>query len=418
MQNTKISGQPVICQLLSYIPKDLLQHAVDLHQSDRYYKTMTTFRQLVFIFYGVVSRINSLNSLCKSLLFLRNKLIYLGIKQLPAVSTLSDANQNRHSEVFGTIYHLLADHYKNYLNNSYLSMFVNGEIDPKKVKLFDSTTIRFFLELYTAAGPARLDGKRKGGLKAHTVMSLDRYAPELVWMSPSSASDNRFLGQLQLLPGYTYVFDKGYHNYTLFKQWTDKGIFFVTRIRETAQYKVIESRHIDFYDFMGGGVICEQVVSLYKGHKEGFMEARLITYKDPVSGKLLRFLTNHFEYQAQTIVALYKNRWLMETFFKQLKQSFELSTFYSDSKQGVKTQIWICFIAQLIYTVIHKQVKECEFFATLVSMSAANLGSYQCFVTIIRTGRLNAEQRSIDLIQLSLFDIQRRGLFENAKNSP
>ena len=418
MQSTKKSGQPVICQLLSYLAKELLQQAIDQHKSDRYYKTMSTFRQLVFIFYGVVSRINSLNSLCKSLLFLKNKLMYLGIKQLPAVSTLSDANQNRHSDVFGTIYHLLADHYKGYLNNSYLSMFVNGEIDPKKVKLFDSTTIRLFLELYTAAGPARLDGKRKGGLKAHTVMSLDRYAPELVWMSPSSASDNCFLGQLTLVPGYTYVFDKGYHNYTLFKEWTDRGIFFVTRIREVARYKIITSAHIDFYDFMGGGMICDQVVSLYKGHREDFMKARLITYKDPVSGKLLRFLTNHFDYQAQTIVALYKNRWLMETFFKQLKQNFELSTFYSDSKQGVKTQIWICFIAQLIFTVIHKQVKECELFATLISMSAANLGSYQCFVTIIKSDRLNAEQRRIDIMQLSLFDSQRKGLFEEVNNSP
>lgn len=132
MQPTKNSGQPLISQLFSYIPKEIINKAVELHQSDYYYKTMTTLRQLVFMFYGVISKIDSLNSLCKSLLFLENKLCYLGIRDLPATSTLSDANRKRNSDVFGTLYHMLVDHYKHYLSGSYLSMFINGEADPKR----------------------------------------------------------------------------------------------------------------------------------------------------------------------------------------------------------------------------------------------------------------------------------------------
>lgn len=418
MQAIKNSGQPVICQLLSYIPPNILQKAVDCHQSDRYYKTMTTYRQLVFILYGVVSRINSLNSLCKSLLFLRNKLIYLGIKSLPAVSTLSDANKNRSSEVFGTLYHLLVEHYRKYLSGSYLSMFVNREVDPGKVKIFDSTTIKLFTEIFTAAGPSCMNGKRKGGIKAHAVVSLDRYVPDLIWMSPSSYNDNSFLGQLQLIPGFTYVFDKGYMNYQLFKQWTADKIFFVTRIKETAQYTVLNTFHTEVHEFLGGGVICDQVISLHKTHKKNFLKVRLVTYRDPVSGKLLKFLSNQFDFEAQTIVALYKNRWLIETFFKQLKQNFELSTFYSDSRHGIKTQIWICLIAQLIFTVIHKQVKECELFTTLVSVSAANLGSYQSLIGTLKSKRLNAQERNIDIMQLYLFDTKAGGLFQVNQNSP
>lgn len=418
MQSSNNSGQPVICQILSFIPKDILQKAIDEHQSDRYYKTMTTYRQLVFILYGVISRINSLNSLCKSLLFLDNKLTYLGIKSLPAASTLSDANINRNSDVFGTLYHLLANHYKKYLSHSFLSLFVNGEVDPKKVKLFDSTTIKLFTEIFTGAGPSKLGGKRKGGLKAHTVMSLDQYTPELVWMSPASYNDNHFLGQLKFTPGNTYVFDKGYLNYQLFKEWTADSIYFVTRIKETAQFNVISTIHSQLHDFLGGGVITDQIISLHKGTRQDFLKGRLITYKDPVSGKILRFLTNHFEYQDQTIVSLYKNRWLMETFFKQLKQNFELATFYSDSRHGVKTQIWVCLIAQLIFTVIHKQVKETELFTTIVSMSAANLGSYKCLISTIKSKRLNAQERNIEIIQLGLFELNRRVLLGNTTNSP
>ena len=108
----------------------------------------------------------------------------------------------------------------------------------------------------------------------------------------------------------------------------------------------------------------------------------------------------------------------METFFKQLKQNFELTSFYSDSKQGVKTQLWICFIAQLLFTVIHKQVRECELFTTLVTMASANLGSYKSLINTVRCKRLNHKQRQIDTVQLSVFDSNLRGLFEEAKNSP
>ncbi|MEL6560859.1 MAG: DUF4372 domain-containing protein [Bacteroidota bacterium] len=115
VKNSYLSGQPILCQLLSYLPKDLVSQSVSEHQSDRYYKTMTTYKQLVFLFYGVVSRCKSLNNLCKNLLLLDNKLSYLGIDKLPAVSTLSDANINRCSDVFATLYGKLYNQYRSTL---------------------------------------------------------------------------------------------------------------------------------------------------------------------------------------------------------------------------------------------------------------------------------------------------------------
>ena len=103
-KDINLAGQPVICQLLSFIPMELVNQAVGQHSSDKGYTEMITFRHLVFILYGVIARCHSLNHLCKSLLFLENKLSYVGITNLPAKSTLSDANKNRDSDVFGTLY--------------------------------------------------------------------------------------------------------------------------------------------------------------------------------------------------------------------------------------------------------------------------------------------------------------------------
>jgi hypothetical protein len=118
MKTTKLSGQPIICQLLSFIPKELVQKSVSKFASDKYYKTMSTYKQFVFMLYGIISKSGSLNSLCKCLLFLEGKLCYLGIDKLPAVSTLSDANCNRDSEVFADLYYNLLDYYKDALQGS------------------------------------------------------------------------------------------------------------------------------------------------------------------------------------------------------------------------------------------------------------------------------------------------------------
>jgi len=122
MQHTKLSGQPIICQLLFFIPRKLVDQATETFKPDHYHKNMSTWKQLVFMLYGVISKTNSLNSLCKCLLCLEIKLSYLGVYKLPARSTLSDANRKRSNEVFDYIYYLLLAHKKPEFSEGYLSL--------------------------------------------------------------------------------------------------------------------------------------------------------------------------------------------------------------------------------------------------------------------------------------------------------
>lgn len=409
-KNNYISGQPILCQVLSYLPKEIVDEVVHEHQSDRYYKTMTTYKQLVFLFYGVVMRCKSLNNLCKNLLLLENKLSYLGITRLPASSTLSDANINRSSDVFATIYQRLNDYYKDRLKPFHSSF--EDYLDINKVFCFDSTTIGLFVDIFKGAGRNPIDGRKKGGLKLHTKMPMTGYTPSLVCISEAACNDKFFLGQLETEKGAIYIFDKGYVNYSVWEKWTNEGCYYVTRLNENASYQVLEGKANSAVEYANGGVISDQKILL-----NDRLPARLITYKDYESGKVLKFVTNQFAFEWLTIVQLYKYRWNIEVLFKQLKQNFELSYFFSDSTEGIKTQIWIALIAQLIFTVMHRQIKEAEAFVTLVNVASNNMGAYVSLEKILQVKRLTADDRDISRVQLVLFDSGLGGVFSDRQNT-
>ena len=115
----------------------------------------------------------------------------------------------------------------------------------------------------------------------------------------------------------------------------------------------MKANHLLYY-YANGGVIKEEIISL-KVYENTFHKARLVTYKDPISETVLQFVSNMFDCSAFTITLLYKCRWNMETLFKQLKQNFELTYFFSDKPEGIKSQIWVALIANLLFTVIYKK---------------------------------------------------------------
>ena len=418
MQNTKFSGQPIFCQLLSLIRPEIMQQSVDKFESDKYYKKMTTYKQLVFMLYGVINKQHSLTSLCKCSIFLQNKLSYVQINELPAKSTLSDANMNRDSEVFEDLYYSLLDYYKEDLGLVLMHDKINEEADTKNLKRFDSTTITLFSQIFKGAGRLSKKGDKKGGVKMQTLMGFDSLVPEHIVMGDAAKNDKDYLGQLEVKKGFCYVFDKGYVNYSIFKRWTDEGIFFVTRLDDNASYEIMNQKLGENFDVVTGqGVLSDNIIKLkLKDSKEG-LKLRLITYKDPESGKVLKFLSNQMDYQAITIALIYRNRWKIEVFFKQLKQNFQLDYFYSDSRKGIETQIWTVLIANMIFSIFHKRSKESEQFSTIVSMARQGLCSYICFTTIIKEKKLTKNDRNLEIMQQSLFDLEGGGGFEKPKKT-
>jgi hypothetical protein len=111
-------------------------------------------------------------------------------------------------------------------------------------------------------------------------------------------------------------------------------------------------------------------------------------------------------------------RWNIELLFKRLKQNFELRYFYSDSSEGIKTQVWLALIANLLFTVIHRMCKEAEQFVTVVNMAAINMCSYVSLIKLLRSGRLSGLDRDLEIVQFDLFNLKQGGVFQIQENFP
>ncbi len=366
------SGLPIICQLLIMVPDHLFKQAVEETESDRYYKKMKSKDHFISLFYAVLTRNGSLREVCKNIILLGKKLMYAGLKQIPCRSTLSDANNNRDHSFFSNLYGKLYSYYRTELKTFHLP--IGGEVSAGDVDIFDSTTITLFKDIVKGAGRNPLNGNKKGGIKAFTKTNLSEGVPDFVCLKPASTNENIFLKTLTLLKGAIAIFDKGFNKYFYFDLWTAKGIFFVTRLKTNAKYEIETEFDCSEYP----DVRQDQLISIvYRENKiTRTVKLRLITYRDPISGETLEFLTNMMGHTALTISLLYKNRWTIELLFKQIKQNFELKYFLSDSENGIKSQIWVALILNLIFTVIHRRIKQAEDFSTLVQVAAKNLCSY------------------------------------------
>lgn len=291
-------------------------------------------------------------------------------------------------------------------------MFVNDEINPDRVEIFDSSTVSLFVDIFKGAGRAPVDGKKKGGLKLHTKIPLSCVVPDLVILSDASQNDKTFTGQLETVPGQIYLFDKGYVNYQIWHEWTEAGVFYLTRLNENASYEILTGQHYDIGHYADGGIISDQIIQL------GCVKARLVIYADPESGNILKFVTNLWDCQADTVCMLYKCRWSIELLFKSIKQNFELAHFYANSEEGIKTQVWIVLIANLIFRVIHRQTKENELFTTIVAMASKNMGSFVSLIKLVSFRYREDNSRDIEKIQLKLFTAATGGVSSDQNKSP
>jgi hypothetical protein len=399
-KNKYFSSKSVFGQLISLVDDSMIQKAVKKFDSDRYVKHFKCQDHLFSMIFCSLEKCNSLREVSGGMLGLSGKEESVRIRHLPKKSTLADANKVRKVEFFEEIYNNLLKKYSFVLSDSRLEVALG-----KKVKIVDSTTISLFKDILKCVGRKATDGKSKGGIKAHSVINADEKVPNLVWFTAATTHDHKFLEKLKCDEHTVYIFDKGYNDYKAFAHFTDQKTGFVTRIKDNAKYQVNQIN--DIPEHIHSGIISDEIIELEVNHKseKDTLKLRKIKYYDREHKRSFEFLSNLFEFRADTIAALYKIRWQIELLFKQIKQNFPLKYFLGDNENAIKIQIYCVLIVNLLMGVIKKSVKRKWSFSNLVSFCRIHLFNYFHLTKFLESPEKEWKFSGENNEQLGLFDV-------------
>jgi len=340
------SGQMIYTQVMDVMPLKTFHRCVERYQGDFSVKHFNCLEQFRVMAFAQLTYRESLRDTVTCLRSQNSKLYRMGIRSKVSKSTLADANEVRDWRIYADF----AQHLIGVARKLYQKDQLAIDID-QTVYALDSTTIDLCLSVF----PWAHFRKTKAAVKLHTLIDLKGNIPTFIHISDGKLHDVNILDELPIEAGSIYVMDRGYVDFERLHRITRSLAFFVTRAKSTFSFERIYSHTVD----KSTGLICDQTIKLLvpATAKKYPDKLRRIKYRDPDTGKVLVFLTNHFELPAKTIADLYKQRWQVELFFKWIKQNLRIKTFYGTSENAVKTQIWIAVSVYLMVAIIKKRLK-------------------------------------------------------------
>lgn len=384
-ESTLFTGQPVMNQLLSLIPKWLVTELAEKHGADRYCKNFFSQDHLVTMLYSTFSQCGSLRELISGLQVNQHRLLHLGLLSTPCRSTLADANARRPEAFFEELLHRLYQLHMGGLPDSRL-----GRRDIwSRLFIMDSTTISLFTDTMQGVGRHPHNGRRKGGAKAHVLMRAQEDVACFVRIAQGKENDKVMFRHAVLPQGSIVALDKGFNSYVQYALWTEQGVLFVTRMNENAVYSVLEERDVS-ENQRKLGVQADRVVEMTGAGNSGTtrIKARLVHFYDATTQRLFTFMTNDMVHAPATIAAIYKRRWQIELLFKRIKHNYPLHYFLGDSPNAIKIQIWCALIADLLLKVVKDRVERSSqrrwSFANLAGIVRLHLTTYVDLFAFLR----------------------------------
>ena len=359
-------GQPIYGQLIKSLDREKIIEKSRKHGGEKYVKSFDGYTHLLTMLYAVIQRFDSLREIETSMTAEVRKLHHVGIDTVPKRSTLSDANARRSEKFFEEVYRDLYDENRDILSSD--SRRGGNEEWMKRLRIIDSTTVSLFSNtIFKGVGRHPKTGKKKGGIKVHAVICANEGVPCDVQFTSAATNDSFMLAPSHYSHNEIAAMDRAYINYAKFEELTDRGVVYVTKMKKNLNYEVlVDCMHQNPQGFME---YREQVVVFRKGDINHI--ARIITYVDIKKGrqpKLISLLTNDFDMPLETIVAIYRRRWQIESLFKQIKQNFPLRYFYGESANAIKIQIWVTLIANLLLSVLQSTLQRHWSFSGLATM--------------------------------------------------
>ena len=360
----------VLSQLLKFVPRHEFESLAKAHHSGRSFRTASRWSQFVCLVTAQLSGRSSLRDIVENMSAQSHRLYHLGSAKLTR-SNLSRINENKPHELYQALFSKLLQRCQSQ-TPGHRFKFKNP------LYSLDASTIDLCLSVFPWADFR----STKGAIKLHVGLNHDGYLPEFVTISDGRCADITAGRRLNFPKGSIIAMDRGYVDYTWFKQLNDKGIYFVTRLKRNAKYRIVERHNVR----RGSGITSDQTIKFTGAQvaKNCPIRLRRIGCRDSLTGKHYVFLTNQFKLSATTIAAIYKERWQIELFFKWIKQNLKIKSFIGNSRNAVLTQIWVVMCVYLILAFIKLRSKLSKSLQQMVRLLQMNLFEKRDLMALLR----------------------------------
>jgi len=264
---------------------------------------------------------------------------HLGMISAPSKSTVSYQNKNRDWTLFKDYYYKLLNHLGQQAGFRQVKFRIKS-----KIFLLDSTTISLCLSLFDWARYKTA----KGAIKMHTLLDYDGHLPAYVNITDGKTADNKGAYDIPLLKGSVIVADRYYNDFSLLYTWHSSGAFFVVRHKENLKYRKIKENELPLNRH--DNILIDEIIALTgsNSQKKYGKQLRRVAIYNEENGQTIELITNQMFWTANTISELYKSRWQIEIFFRELKQLLHIKSFIGTSENAVMIQIWTALITILI----------------------------------------------------------------------
>lgn len=358
-------------QIISKLDSSKFKKLVKLRQSDKHQKGFDSWSHLVSMLFCQFANSQSLRDISNGLRSATGNLNHLGMLKAPSKSTLSYQNKNRSWELFRDYYYVLLEslgqqaHFKR----------TNFKIK-SKIFLLDATTISLCLSLFDWAKYKT----KKGAVKMHTLLDYDGHLPAYVNITDGKTADNKGAYDIPLLKGSVIVADRFYNDFSLLNVWDSSSVYFVVRHKDNIQFKTL--KELELPEERHQHVLKDEIIELTgtKTKEKYPKKLRRVALWDEKNQQTIEVITNQMSWTANTISELYKARWEVEIFFRDIKQQLHIKSFIGTSHNAVMIQtcpsgrrVWTALITILILKSLKTQAKHGWYLSNLVAFIRLNL---------------------------------------------
>lgn len=351
-------------QIISKLDRAVFKKIVDQRSTDKHQKGFNSWTHLVSMLFCQFAKSQSVRDISNGLRSATGNLNHMGVERAPSKSTISYQNKRRDWELFRDYYYSLLKGLGQQAQMKRVKFRIRS-----KIFLLDSTTISLCLSLFDWAKYKTA----KGAVKMHTLLDYDGNLPAYVNITNGKTADNKGAYDVPLLKGSVIVADRFYNDFSLLNVWDSSGVFFVVRHKENIQFRSIKERELP--DNRHGHILKDEIIELNGARtKEKYPEKlRRVAIWDDKNQQQIELITNQMTWTANTISELYRARWEVEIFFREIKQLLHIKSFIGTSENAVMIQIWTALITILVLKALKAMAKHKWYLSNLVAFIRLNL---------------------------------------------